>query len=201
MKYSVFQICNAIDYPIWIHKTNYCQRQELELVCELMKWPFRELILCIQQVLHVFSQSGVQLLVASVINPECWGNLWALMGSILPWQPLLPTPSLQLCSGAGALCHLGGGTRGSHCWRCADLQSCLLDGHWTGMIAFFPVLSPVLCESWAWLSILACLGILMNQAPFFVHPVSLLQDWLRAVPFSGITIGFQLILPFSCCSL
>lgn len=52
-----------------------------------MKWPFRELMLCNHQVLHVFRKSSVQLLVDSVINPESWGNPWALTRSVLPWVP------------------------------------------------------------------------------------------------------------------
>lgn len=103
MKYSVLQIRNAIDYLVWIGKTNYCQRKELELVCEFMKWPFRELMFCIHQVLHVFSKSREQLLVASVINPESWGNPQALTRSILPWE--LPSSLLlsnsALCRGFG----------------------------------------------------------------------------------------------------
>lgn len=86
MKYSIFPICSSIDCPVYISKTNYCWRKELDLVCYFMNWPFRELMLCIHQVLHVFSKS----LVASVINPESW----ALTRSILPWE----SPSSLLLS-------------------------------------------------------------------------------------------------------
>lgn len=53
------------------------------------------------------SRISVKLLVANVINPESWGNPSALTEDpSFPESIPLLTP-LQLCSGAGALCHLG----------------------------------------------------------------------------------------------
>lgn len=99
----------------------------MELACELMKWPFRELMLGINEVLHGFSKSSMQLLVVNIINVRVLGGTHRLW-SILPWEP-----PHTLCSGAGAPCQLGAGTQTwtDHCWRCAGLQSYLLDEPWT----------------------------------------------------------------------
>lgn len=69
---SCFQIFHVIDYPVWIGNI-YRLQKEIMLVCELMKQPFRELLLHINEVLHVFSKPSVQLLVLNIINVKILG--------------------------------------------------------------------------------------------------------------------------------
>lgn len=89
----------------------------------LMNWPFRELMLCIHQVLHVFSKS----LVASVINSP---------------PPHSFSPALLWCR---ALCHLGGAQMQSRLDMC---RSPILSSGWTLHTPDSLLSSPVFSPLW-----------------------------------------------------
>lgn len=94
---SRFQIFHVIDYPVWTGNIYYLQK-EMKLVRELMKQPFRELLLHINEILHVFSKPSVQLLVLNIINVKILGPP---IGPDWVHRPLgAPTHPLLWCRGS-----------------------------------------------------------------------------------------------------
>lgn len=111
----------------------------MELACELMKWPFRELMLGINEVLHGFSKSSMQLLVVNIINVRVLGAPIGY-GPSSPGSPRTPSALVQgLRVSLGLAPRPGLTTAGG-----VQVSSPIF---WMNLghngIAFFPALSPV----------------------------------------------------------
>lgn len=181
---SRFQICHVIDYPVWISNI-YHLRKELKLVCELIKQTFRELLLHINEVLHVFSKPSMLLLVLNIINVKILGRP---IGPDRVHPPLgAPTHPLLWCRGSMS----AWGWHLDLVWSSLEApRSPVLPSGWTLDIRDSLLSSSVPSPGWI-LSLTPtqlCLGLLMDPArntrlcPLYLPDAGLAEvhPWLPA---------------------